>query len=194
MDFYVDVKELPDNVRAALRSVNFNKENIRVVVVESFEPRPPSADGRRGFLAVISLKEGSDKSFDVRWGSFGGANMFTKTIDDIEGSAPIPNDAAFITGLSDAGPGYPAMATLYIGPTNICSNLLPIHSDLTDRQRKILAMFKGYTSAYRKKELAAKKVTEEEIQYLIDKGFLAKKGGGIGITTHGKNNAAKSPY
>lgn len=194
MNFYVDVKDLPENAQQALRSVSFGGKNISINVHSNFEPRPPSADGRRGFLIAVSLREGAEKPFDIRWGSFGGANMFVKTIDDFDGSVEIPNDVMFITGLSHAGNGYPTMASIHIGPHNICNNLLPITSDLTDRQRKILATIKAYNSAYRKKILSENKVTEEEIQALIMLGFLAKKGGGIGITTNGKNNVAKNPF
>lgn len=190
---YIKVSELPESIKRALSSAGYFGKDIRVEVKERMEPRPPSADGRKGFVAICRLDDSNE--FEIRWGSFGGINPFTKTVDNIEGVIDIPRDVAIVTGLSSAGTGYPAYATIHVSPMNMNPTLLPASSDLSDREKMILAIFKMLKSSARPGYLKEMKATNEEIEGLISRGFLKRnKAGAISITTEGKNNAGKEYY
>lgn len=193
MGHYLKVKELPPAMIRALSDVGYGRKDIEIKIQEKIEPRPPSADGRKGFVAVCFLDDSA--KVEIRWGSYGGSNPFTKSVDDIQGSIDIPRNVAFILGLSSGGHGYPAYATAHVHPGNMNPSLLPAPSDISDREKKILAIFKSLKSSYRKEYLDQMKVKNEEIQSLIDRGFLKKnKAGSISITVEGKNNAGRNYF
>lgn len=189
---HVQIKDLPAVIQNALASVNFNKKDIEIKVAETIEPRPPSGQGKKGFVSVCNLSTGAHRT---TWGSYGGSNMFTKTIDDVQGSVDIPVDGAFILGLGDAGPGFPAMAWIYVHPNNMNQSLLPASADVTEKESKILAIFKGYKSSYRANELQRIGATKAEVDALVERKFLFRNSAGsVTITTMGRNGAAKSLY
>lgn len=191
-EFYIDTKDLPSELQNGLTKVGYTSKSIRVSVESDFEPRPPSADGRRGFLAAVPL-DGSEVK--VTWGSWGGSNMFTKTVDDVEGTLPVPNNMAFIRGYGDAGKGYPAYATIIVGPDNINKSWLPSGGDVSEREAKILAIFRSLKSAYRKEYLDLMKAEASEVDSLVARGFLSRNAvGATAITTKGRNSAASNYY
>lgn len=193
MGHYIKVTELPPSLQRALVSAGYNRKDIEVKVTEEFEPRPPSADGRRGFVAMCLLDDSNE--FKLTWGSFGGANMFTTTVDDVKGAVEIPQNVAYITGMSNAGSGYPGFATVFVGPKNMNPTLLPSAPSVTEREGKLLAIYKTLKSSYRKEYLDRAKTTPEEIDSLVARGFLSRnKAGAISITTEGRNAAAKDYY
>lgn len=189
---YLPISELPVSIQKALSEVQYHKKDIEVQVKEEFYPRPPSAEGRKGFLAACRLDDSN--AYDITWGSYGGQNAFVKTIDDVDGSYEIPNNMAFILGYSSGGPGYPALAHVVIGPNNINKSLLPMKTDVSEREEMILSIFKRLKASYRKQYLSEKKVTQQEIDSLIERGYLKKNKVGISITTQGKNSAGKGYY
>lgn len=192
---YLRVKSLPKQILDALNHVGYHKADIRIEVTENFCPRPPSADGRRGYCAAVNLIEGAEKPFDVVLGSWGGSNMFVKTVDDFDDSVPIPNDCAFITGMISSGTSYPATGTIWISPSNMNPSLLPPVHSVNEREAKILAIVRSLKSAYRKEYLERMKATTEEIDGLVARKFLSKnKAGAMSITTDGRNAAAKNYY
>jgi hypothetical protein len=90
------------------------------------------------------------------------------------------------------GGGRPTYASLVVGPANMNPTLLPPQSELTEKERWALGVFKTYKSSYRKEKLRERGVTAEEIKSLADRGFLKiAKNGATSITTEGKNNAAR---
>jgi hypothetical protein len=191
-EFFVNVSDLPLNLKLALQNVGYNKPNVLVKIGREFYPRPPSMDGRRGYLAAVNLTEGAEEPYKVTLGSYGGSNMFTKTIDDFDGKVPLPENYAAITGLTSGGSGYPATANVYVGPGNMNPALLPQAPAVSEREAKILYMVKGYKSEYRKARLQANKVQDSEIDSLVSRGFLKKNSAGaLSITTDGKNAAAQ---
>lgn len=193
MGHYVKVAELPVSIQKALESAGYHCKDVPVEVRETFEPRPPSAEGRRGFCAACRLDDGAQ--FEMRWGSWGGSNMFTKTIDDVEGSYEIPEFVAFVTGFSNAGPGYPGYAVVHISPKNMNPKLLPAKADVTEREAKILAIFKSLKSSYRQQYLDRMKATPEEVTALVTRKFLNRNAAGAtSLTTEGRNAAGKNYY
>lgn len=187
---YIEIKNLPVSIQNALVSANYNKKDVEVKVAESVDPRPPSDKGKKGFFAACNLVSGSHK---ITWGSYGGSNMFVSTIDDAEGLQTIPNDGAFVLGLGDAGPGYPAMATVYVSPNTMNPSLLPVSADVTEKEGIILAIFKGYKSSYRPEALSRIKATKADVDSLVERKFLFRNSAGsTSITTTGRNAAAKN--
>jgi hypothetical protein len=194
-EFFVNVSDLPHNLKLALQNVGYGKSNVRIVVGSEFYPRPPSMDGRRGYLAVVNLNEGAADPIQVTLGSYGGANMFVKSVDDFEGKAAIPNNFAAITGLASGGSGYPTTATIYVGPGNMNPALLPQAPSVSEREAKILYMTKAYKSKYRADRFRSLKVLDSEIDSLVSRGFIKKNAAGhLSITTDGRNAAAKNEY
>lgn len=193
MSFYIKVNELPSSIQKALTAAGYGRPDISVEVEETFEPRPPSADGRRGFCAACRL-DGSDE-FRLVWGSWGGSNMFVKSVDDVEGTAPIPPHTAFVRGLGSGGSGYPAYATLHVGPNSMNPKLLPIKVEVTEREAKILCIFKKLKSGVRKEYLARMKAAPAEVDSLVARGFLTRNAAGAtSITTEGRNAAGHDYY
>lgn len=83
--------------------------------------------------------------------------------------------------------------TFHANPADL-TPLLPPAVELTERERLILGIFVGYTSAGRKEYLPRHKVTEGEIQGLIARGFLSRnKAGATGATMEGRNAYSAGP-
>lgn len=192
MGHYVDVKDLPDVLQDALKSVGYHRDNVMVDVKEKICPRPPSSKGRRGFCTVVRLDESGE--YKTAWGSFGGSNMFVQSIDDVHETVEIPADTAFVMGTGSGGKGYPAYAHITISPANINPKLLAPNADVTEKESKILAVF-TLKSGYRKEALSRLGATEDEVDSLVSRGFLKQraKNGATRLTTEGRN-AASSTY
>jgi hypothetical protein len=193
MGHYMKVSELPTSVQNALRDGGYGGKDIEVIVSERFEPRPPSGKGRRGYVAACRLDDSNEHK--LTWGSYGGSNMFTRTIDDVDEIIEIPQNIAFVSGLSNAGPGYPGYATVHISPKNMNPALLPPTASVSEKEAKILAIFKSLKSSARKEYLDRAKATPAEVDSLVARGFLSRnRAGATSITTEGRNAAGKSYY
>jgi len=193
MGHYVRVSELPLSLQKALEAAGYGRKDIQVNVEEEFEARPPSADGRKGFVAACRLDDSNE--FKITWGSWGGANMFTKTIDDVEGSVPIPENIAFVSGLGSGGTGYPAYATIHVSPKNVNPTLLPSGPTVSEREAKILCIFKSLKSGARKEYLSRMGATDAEVTALVERKFLSRNSAGAtSVTTEGRNAAGKEYY
>ena len=193
MGHYIKVSELPPSVQKGLEAVGYGRKDIEVSVRETFEPSPISADGRRGFLVACRLDDSNECR--VTWGSYGGSNMFTKSIDDVDGSFDVPKDVAFLSGMSGAGEGYPAYAYLVISPKNMNPTLLPPVASVTKREAKILAIFRYLRSSARKEYLNRMRASGAEVDSLVARGFLSRnKAGAMSITTEGRNAAGRDYY
>jgi hypothetical protein len=178
---HMSVKDLSGHVRSALREVGFNKASIGVKSATTYRFKTPYGEGYQSFAILINLETGQTKSFESSWG---GRNPYeTKQIDVDERNHPIPSNAAVISG--QRGGGHPTSATLYIHPDKMPKEL-PAMDELTDAEKRILVMFRSYTSAYRKEILRAS--DESTIDKLVAKGLLKRnKAGATGITNEGKN-------
>jgi hypothetical protein len=187
MSKYISVSELPEILQKALKSVGYGRKDIQVDVQEVFCPRPPSGDGMRGFLVAVNLET---EEYQTTMGCWGGSNAFNTTIDDAPNSVDVPANIAFVRG--SEGGGRPVYATIVVGPTNVNPTLLPTTATVSDREAEILGAFKSFKSAYRKEWLAEHKVTQEEIESLVERQLIKRnKRGAMSITTEGKNQAAR---
>lgn len=191
MGHYSEISELPEVIQKGLKEVGYNRKDIKVEVREQVCIRPPSANGCRGF-AVACLLDGSQE-FRVTWGSWGGSNMFTTTVDDVQESVPTPPNSAFIMGSS--GGNKPTYAYLVIGPGNVNPQLLPPAANVSDHEAKILAIFNQLKSSARKEYLGRMGAKSEEVDSLVERGYLKRnKAGATSITTQGRNAAGRSYY
>ena len=189
---YVAIDRLPPSVRAALDAVGFGRKDIPVHVHEDFDPRPSSGEGLRGFTAACKLD--GTREHSLVWGSWGGANMFTRTVDDgIEGdSAPIPPGIAFVTG--HVGGGRPVWASLTVRPDGLDPTLLAAPA-VSAREATILACFRALKSSARPEYLSRGKVTPAEIDSLVSRGYLSRnRAGATSITTEGRNASASDYF
>lgn len=180
---FVETKSLPEALKSALKKVDYHKPDIDVEVAEEESPLSAGGDGYKGFCIVVNLSSGESV---VKWGSWGGANMFNpgNQVDLDQKYYRIPPDGAIIGGCIGGREG--TWATITISPANANPTLLPAPCEITKKEKAILEVM-GYVSSYRKQELARIEATTEEIESLVARGFIAKKGNGLGLTIKGKN-------
>ncbi len=183
---YLATNFLPEEIKSVLSGLGYRKDNIEVQFRESYTLFSASGDGKRGFTMVG--KNGDVKS---HIGSWGGSNPFEKnSVDSDSTEYDLDSDTFVVKGNS----GDSVYAYLVVNQNNKFGIKESEKIFLTDRQKKILYLYKGLTSAGRKDYLVSMKVTDKEINELIDMNLLEKKGRGIGITIQGKNNCANSVY
>jgi len=178
------VSDLPGSVRAALKAVEYGRKDIEVLARETFDPSSAGGDGYRGFVAACRMDD-SD-IYELSWGSWGGENMFKRTIEGLE-SETIPPHLAFLKG--QIGGGRPTYAKLYVSPRAMNPALLAAPAEVTAKEAKILGIFHSLKSGpYRKEALQNLGATLVEIRSLVDRGFLKEnKAGAIALTTDGTN-------
>lgn len=201
----VAIKDLPDSLREALKSVGFRKSDIDVIPSEKIQMQSAYGDGYRAYIALVNLGTGKR---DVQYGSWGGANMFAnKPVDTDRQEYPIPENGAAIMG--QEGGGRPVSATVYVNPRTIAT-MLPASENLSGEEKRLLNIYVGLTSAGRKDEmermlqdvrfsvkdykeggrLADKKKAEIDamIDSFVKRGYLDRnKVGAMKITIKGKN-------
>jgi len=186
---HCEIKTLPDSLRSALSAVGYGKRDIAVRPVETLSMHAEASDGSRGFVLLVDLATGRREE---HWGSWGGANMFNprNAVDLDTTPRPVPPGMAIVKGSK----GGHVFATVYISPANTAA-LLPAKSELTDRQRSILAQYKSLTSAGRANEWSRypeSKPTDAELGELVALGLLSRnRAGAVSITTAGKNSAGR---
>lgn len=198
-DRYLLVRDLPRSLQAALREVEYGKKDIEVKARETFDPSAAGGGGRRGFVAACKMDDSG--TYEIEWGSWGGENPFTRTVEGYQGEIPIPPEVAFIRG--SIGGGIPTMASVYVSPHAMNPALLTAGPEVTPKEAKILAIFKQLKSSYRPEYLdrlqekegiessrARQATTDREVDSLIERGFLSRnKAGSVSITTEGRNAA-----
>lgn len=183
---YVKVNDLPAIVQAALESVGYGRDDIRVEPSEAVVLSSSSGDGQRAFATLVNL---SDNTHATTWGSWGGANMFnpTNAVDMDDRRYVLPPNGLAITG--SIGGGRPAYAVVHI-PASMVDRMLPAPAaPLTSIEREALSCYKGLKSGpYRRDALQRAGATPAIIDSLVDRGLLKRnKAGATMITTDGKN-------
>jgi len=183
---FVETKELPECLKSALRSVDYNRTDISLEAREELSlSSSPAFEGSRGFTVIVDLAAGH---FRAEYGSWGGANMFEKkAVDNDESTYPMKPGIAVIKGESG---GRGCFAHLYLHPDNIIK-FLPAITTLTQKQKDVLYVYDSLKSSYRKEELERKGATVSDVEECVRFGYLEKKGNGIRITTKGKNALIK---
>jgi hypothetical protein len=185
---HVKVSELPQSIRNALRAVSYGRADIGVRARETFCPAQGGGNGYRCFAVILDLASGR---FEIKQGSWGGANPWnpTNAVDLDTNDYPIPAGVAVIEG--SQGGGKPVYASLIVRPENL-TPLLPAASEVSERDVYILCAYRSLTSAGRKNEFERRgnPPSSTELESLTKRGLLAKAGTGLKITTDGKNAIA----
>lgn len=178
MTTYSAIKDLPDILQKALLSVKYYRADISIEGKEQVSIHSCGCNGRRAFAVLVDLEH---NTYKTTYGSWGGPNMFTTNpVDSDEREHTIPPNGAVITGYSGGG-GKPALANLYLHPSNIVK-FLPPKPELTDAERDCLRQLATLKPAYREKPSPAVLTT------LLSKGLVKQnKAGALQITTAGKS-------
>lgn len=182
---YGPVRELPDCIRRALKSVGYGSRDINIETAEKISIIQAGCDGQRGFVILVNLESGE---YTLQKGSWGGSNCFNPDnpvdLDDNEYSIPV--NGAVIRGSE----GYPrTFARITLHPNNMI-RALPEAIVLTEEEKSTMYCYGALTSAYRKNFLIGK---ETIIDGLIAKGLLKRNAAGaVSITTAGKNTRQKA--
>jgi len=184
---YIDVRECPPHVRAALEAVGYGARDIALEAAETFSPASEAGKGSRGFCAIVNLATGER---EILRGSWGGSNPFTSShVDDNRESLPMPANAAVIKGQT----GYPRTFARILVHPDALPRLLPAGADdresLSESEAQAIYCFAAIKGgAYRREELARRRVSAETVESLITRGYLKRaRNGATSITLKGKN-------
>lgn len=182
---YISTATLPSHIQSILKEIDYRGKDINLEAKVDISVLGCANDGCRAFYATFSLSEGKHK---VVYGSYGGANMFERHQPDHDDSMhTIPEGFGCLKGQTGHKGSF---ATLYVNPANV-ARMLPEIPEITDREKYLLACFRGLTSNGRAREWTDnphKKPTEVELTALSSKGWLKiSKNGATSITTEGKN-------
>ena len=181
---YVKVKELPESLQKALNECGYRKADVQVLIKEMESVFSSGGNGYRGFASLVNISTGETK---LMHGSWGGANPFNPTnqVDLNDNDYTIPKDIAVIRGFSGGASGS-THATVTISPLNILPSLQG-GSDVSEEEKRLLAVMRSYTPAYRKPYLDAAK---DMVDSLVERGYIKRsKNGALSLTTDGKSAA-----
>jgi hypothetical protein len=178
----IAVRDLPESITRALADLNYRRVDIKAEAVESAELNDYGSTGRRAFVCIVDLVSGERR---VTYGSWGGPNPFNprNAVDCDSRTYVIPANTIVIQGDEGHGPTY---CRLLANPATL-TPLLPAPSSLSERATGLLAVYRSYVGSYRAETLRAMNATSEELDALVDGGYLKRnKAGAISITTTGK--------
>jgi hypothetical protein len=196
---HVPLRDLPPAMIQALSSVGYKSPDIEVESGETYSPSEGggASKGNRGFVIVMDMETGQSKT---HMGSWGGANPFEKKqVEHDKDEYPIPLNGAVILG-STGGRG--AFARIRVRPDNM-EKMLPGTEEVSDQERKVLAILGGIKGGYRKQyfednNLGPYSSDNPIVQSLLSKKLIkVNKRGSMMITTAGKNargNASPERY
>lgn len=184
---YVKIKDLPPSLQSALNRVGYARTDIEVKSAETYTANPiTSGDGSRGFIAAVNLATGQSEVINGAWG---GANMFSATIDHDNTPRALVANMAVIKGESGSKGCFASIVVAF----STLAALLPAPSvALTDAQLIVLHCLKGYKSAYRKDEASRAGINAlayaEALAQLVTLALAKQSSNGAAqITTEGKN-------
>lgn len=185
---HVQVKQLPDSLRDALRAVGYARADIGLRAKASTTLNDYGADGRQAFVVVVNLKT---REYKISRGSWGGPNAYclNNAVDLDQTEYPIPLDGAVIKGSR----GNSVYATIYVHPDALAPLLPAPSSDVSDKEKAILYAYNSLKSGpYRQEELRRVDASQSDVDALIAKGLLKRNAAGsVSITTDGKNASGR---
>jgi len=186
---YVDVKELPDVLRKALKKVGYRRGDVRVVPTRATSVRSTAGKGSRGYAIAVNMSTG--KISEIARGSWGGQNPFEReAVDWDDKPVSIPTNGAIITG-EEGHKG--TFATIYVNPAILIS-MLPGETSVSEREADVLRMA-SYKSFYKKELFERHRVTQVEIDALVKRGYMKRnKAGATSLTPKGKNAMSKKYF
>ena len=179
----VDTKTLPECLKSALALVSYARHDISVELVPAdnavIDLKSSSCfEGNRGYTILLNMETGEKKFFE---GSWGGSNMFVKTVvDDLDQKFTMPQGCAVIKGES-GGRGH--FSTIYLRSDNVVPGLLNAPAIDADTYRAL----RPHCLIGQYKQAAMASIPQALTDAAVAAGLLAKKGRGLGLTTAGKN-------
>jgi hypothetical protein len=113
---YILVKELPDTLQSALKTLSYAKKDVQVLVQATESLIGNAGKGYQSFASVVDMGSGEVKSFV---GSWGGSNPFNPSnmVDNNMNDYPIPHNIAIVRGFRGGASGT-THATITISPSN----------------------------------------------------------------------------
>lgn len=190
---YVDVKNLPECIQAALLAVGYHKPNIQLTAAEHVHSPAAAFEGSRAFICGVDLATGQRTT---GYGSWGGPNPFPSSAANPVDSHAVKGTRIKITPnycvISGESGGRGCFATLYVRPESMAP-LLPATPEVDPMVAMACAIVKGLKSHARRECFARNGITEAHIDAAIAAGLLSRnKAGAVAITTAGKNAAASA--
>ena len=184
----VDVRDLPDTIRRALKSMRYGRRDIEVIPAVKYN----ASSGWEGNRAVsITVNISTGRVTDEQVGSWGGSNMFEDRALDRREDKPVPNGAVVIAGSSG---GHGKFLSIYVRPDDMGQLMIPEDEavEMSDDEKRALNVIGGYRGGYRGEEFRRERLGEYGpdnplIQSLAKKGLVQIMGGGIRITSKGRN-------
>lgn len=173
---------LPAPIRTALERAGFHRGDVEVTSALTVGSYVCASDGQRGLLIILDGRGGSK----VFRGSWGGSNMFTESMVNDGGTDITVPEGGAVCKVTYGGKGR-TFAWVTVHPATFAA-IAPVMPEVMPRQRKLLAIFCGLKSSYRKEALARLNATESEVTELVEAGLLKRnRAGATGITTAGRN-------
>jgi hypothetical protein len=185
---HVSVRDLPDAVYRALKKIGYGRRDIEVIYDTKYSVSA-AFEINRALAYTIDLRTG--RITDSQIGSWGGSNPWEDRSIDRGEAHPVPSGSVVIAGESG---GRGNFLRLYIRPEDV-GELMPSPDDdivLTQDEKMALDVIGGIKSGYRsdsfrRKGLGEYSVENPIVESLMEKGLVKSIGGGIRITTQGKN-------
>lgn len=196
---HVQTKELPQAIISALKSVGYNRPDIKIETRETISAFCAGQDGMRAFVVTVNLSTGERKE---SFGSWGGSNMFNPTNQVDLDSRQFELVPGFVV-IKGSGGGHGCFATIYANPATVAPMLPSADAqELTPDQKEVLRVYRTIrsgcrgeylTGAYRGSygsycnDLTQKRV-DDALAELSRMGFIKiNKAGAASVTTAGKN-------
>lgn len=188
---WIEIRELPEPVRAALKRVEYGRADVEVKVVRELVMSSAGSRGRRAFVLMVNLSTGEIAG---EYGSWGGENMFCprNPVDRDQKTYQLPPNGVVVLGSQ----GYPqTFLTLYVSPDLMDKTMLPPATEELTREELTREELDGLYAhgcikggEYRREELRRRKVQPSTINRLITRGYLKEnRAGARQITTTGRN-------
>lgn len=192
---YIDVKDLPEQLKSVLNKIHYTPRNIGVIPAEKFSMYCPGGEGNYGISVLVNLATGK---YSLHEGEFGGGGSWNKEnlVDTDHGEQPMHEGIAVIQGNSKgSGVWY---AKLYVHPNNL-TGMLTAEIPLSREEKLALKAIDGLNSRGRKDEFSRLDLGEYGpnnplLLSLAAKGLILIKKSGVTITTLGQNQPGISRY
>jgi hypothetical protein len=187
---HVVVRDLPEVLQRALKSVRYNRRDVGVESGSSFTPTEGSAgfEGNRGYVIVVDLVGGHFKTHEGAWG---GPSPFDQRQVDLDRKPQaIPQNGAVIIG--EYG-GRGSFAHIRVHPSNLQAILPQPAEEIEKDERTALGIIRSYKSSgrvdeFRRAQIGAYGPDNPLIRSLAGKGLVKiDSRGSIQITTDGRN-------
>ena len=183
----VPVNVLPEKIQQILKDGGYHRRDISVYRCDATCPSPSSGHGERSTVTTYNEESGKTQAFQ---GSFGGSNMFTRTIDDVRKEVSL-NDGDWLITVTSAYPQN--YASLKCNDATAAKlNIPKSEAALEGKEGAALNLIAHTTSSYRKeswrREIGGNYGADHPIIVSLEQKGLIKinKAGSISVTTLGK--------